>query len=343
MKRMFAITLLAAALTALTAGCGPADLGSGSSVPDSSGVIEFEAQTWTLLCPANEESSWTQAAEYFSNLISRETNGAVTVECDSSDQMTPAEGIQALENGKVTLALYDNLSYAQMDPRFYVVSMPFLYTQEEDADAILDGAGGTALRAILEEYHLHGIGFGEAGFRCPTNNVREVKAPADLKGLRICVSDSAMLKKTYELWGAEPVSTEKSMVYTALQTGTYDGQELPLTAADASAIQEVQKYATDWNGVYDSLFFCMNKDFYDALPSDLRSIVDDCGQQTITYQRKSNQQAEQGLLARWQQSGVKVTELTKDAAQSFRKLSETCYQEFSSQLTEELLAVFTGR
>lgn len=338
MKRMFAIILITAVITALITGCGPTDPGDSSS---GSEAIEFEAQTWKFLCPADEESSWTQAAERFSNLVFQETNGAVTVECDSGDQMTPMEGIQALADGSVTLALYDNLSYAQMDPRFYVVSMPFLFDQEKDADAVLDGAGGTALRAILEEYHLHGIGFGEAGFRCPTNNIREVKTPADLKGLRICVPDSAMLGRTYELWGAKPVSTEKAMVYTALQTGTYDGQELPLTAADASAIQDVQKYVTNWNGIYDTLLFCMNKEFYDALPTDLQSIVESCGQKTVEYQREVNRQAKQGLLSRWKKAGVTVTELTKEAAQDFRKLSDPCYQEFSDQLTEELLTVFT--
>ena len=342
MRRIFSVMTAAALAAVLTAGCGSSASG-GSSSAAGSGVIEFESQTWQLLCPGSEGSSWRKAAEYFSDQIAQETNGAVTVNVSGEDSaLTPAQGIQALMQGTVTLALYDDLSYAQLDPRFYVVSMPFLFDGEDAAQKALDGDGGTALQEIFKEYQLRGIGFGTLGFRCPTNSVRAVAAPADLRGLNLCVSDTQMLRQTYTIWGANPVSADPAMVYTALQTGTSDGQEQSLAAADAAGIQDVQKYVTHWTGIYDSLFFCMNDAFYEALPSNLRTIADRCGQEAAAYQRQIDREAEEELLSRWQTSGITVTELTKEETQAFRDASDSCYQTFSAQLTEELLSVFKG-
>ena len=89
-----------------------------------------------------------------------------------------------------------------------------------------------------------------------------------MNGLKMRVAGSQLLNRSYELWGADYTNANWSEVFTALQTGTYDGQENPLPTADAASIQEVQSYLTYWTGAYDCLFFCMNAELYNScLPS----------------------------------------------------------------------------
>ena len=71
--------------------------------------------------------------------------------------------------------MHSNLIYSAFDPRFNVVSLPFLFDSVEDADAKLDGEAGEKLKEILDEVRppLHGIA--ENGFRQLTNSKQEVK------------------------------------------------------------------------------------------------------------------------------------------------------------------------
>ena len=92
-----------------------------------------------------------------------------------------------------------------------------------------------------------------------------------MKGLKIRVAGSSVLNNAYQAWGANWANANWSEVFTALQTGTYDGQENPLPTADGASIAEVQKYVTYWTGVYDCIFFTMNADLYNSLSPELQA------------------------------------------------------------------------
>lgn len=350
MKKFLALAMAATMTAALLAGCGsstttPAASGSASgSAASGSSSSSFEPMTWKFACSATETSTWMEGAKKFGDLISQATNGAITIQYYPADQLTAGnqvDGIQALMDGTTDISMHSNLIYSSFDSRFNVVSLPFLFSSTDDADAKLDGAGGDALKEVLGEYDLHCMGIGENGFRHPTNSKHAIASLADMKGLKFRVAGSKLLNREYQLWGADPANANWSEVFTALQTGTYDGQENPLPTADAASIQEVQKYVTYWTGAYDCLFFCMNKDLYDSLSPELQKIVDDCGQQAVEYQRQINREQDQTILKKWSDAGVTVTELSADAAAAFKDASQPCYDEFSSELTPDLIAAFT--
>ena len=327
MKRVLLAALL---LAAVLCGCSGV---SGQPADDDPILLEFEAQTWQLACAGGKNSIDAQTADYFAQLVYRETNGAVTVEYSTG--AAPADD-------STDLSLFSSLLWADRDPRFGVLSLPFLFDSEADAAAVLDGAGGEALAAILLEYGQHCIGIGSGGFRCLTNNLRPIAAPADLSGLRIRVEDSPLLREAYSLWGAECVTADWPLVYTALRTGTYDGQEMPPEAADASSIQDVQSHATRWTGLYSGMFFCMDKTLYDSLSPTLREIVDTCGQKTVAYQRQLLADATASILSRWSRAGVTVTELTAENAAAFRAAAQPCYDRFAQGASADLAAIFAG-
>ena len=206
-------------------------------------------------------------------------------------------------NGGITFA---GLSF---DQRFNVVSLPFLFSSTEEADAALDGAGGEALGEILEStYNVHLLGIAENGFRHITNSKHAIASKADMNGLKMRVAGSQLLNRSYELWGADYTNANWSEVFTALQTGTYDGQENPLPTADAASIQEVQSYLTYWTGAYDCLFFCMNAELYNSLSPELQAIVDEAGQAACEYERELNRSQDQEIMDKWAEAGVEITE-----------------------------------
>lgn len=346
MKKFLAL-LLALGMTLSMAACGgSSDTSTDDAATGEDGAPQFEEQTWKFTCSATENTPWADMGRDFGAMVEEATGGAVKVEVFAADQLTAGnqtDGIQALMDGTTELSMHSNLIWSSFDQRFNVVSLPFLFSSTEEADAALDGAGGEALGEILEStYNVHLLGIAENGFRHITNSKHAIASKADMNGLKMRVAGSQLLNRSYELWGADYTNANWSEVFTALQTGTYDGQENPLPTADAASIQEVQSYLTYWTGAYDCLFFCMNAELYNSLSPELQAIVDEAGQAACEYERELNRSQDQEIMDKWAEAGVEITELTPGAAAEFAEASAPVYDEFADELTPELIEAFTS-
>jgi tripartite ATP-independent transporter DctP family solute receptor len=338
MKKGSALLLAAALLAALT-GCGT-NAGEGSA--SSSGTVEFEVQTWRLACSAQKGTVACQAAEYFADQVSDATNGAVTVEVTAGDKTSDGSDglLSSLTAGEVDLTVQSSLDYLALDSQFGVLTLPFLFSSAEEAESALEGDGGAALAELLASHGLRAVGFGTNGFRCPTNSVRPITKPQDLQGLRLRVADCDPILRTYRLWGAEAETAAWFGVFTALQTGAFQGQENPLSVADGASIQDVQEYVTDWTGFYDGLFFCMNGKLYDSLSPTVQKVADECGKKAAAYERQLSGRSGQDILAAWSKAGVTVTQLTEEEAGAFRDASAPIRDAAAAALTPALKAAF---
>ena len=325
---------------------GSTDSTAGDSSSEDYNVIgdysdlDWEEQTWNFACSTTETSTWAKAGEQFGRLMEEATGGKVHVKVYAADQLTngnQSEGIQALMNGyPVQISLHSNLIYSAFDPRFNVVSLPFIFDSVEDADAKLDGEAGDKMNALLEEYGLHCMGMAENGFRQLTNSVREVKSADDMKNLKIRVAGSNLLMECYKRWGADATNMNWSETYTALQQNTVEGQENPLPAIDAASVQEVQKYCSMWNANYDCLFFCINGELYKDLTPEQQKVVDEAGKKAVDYERDINRSGDDEIKERWtDQNGVEITEYQDLDIDSFKNAVADIPQWYQEELVKE--------
>ena len=316
--------------------------------------LGWEETTWNFACSTTETSTWADGGRKFGELMEKATGGKVKVNIYAADQLTngnQSEGIQALMNGDpVQISMHSNLIYSAFDPRFNVVSLPFIYDSVEDADAKFDGEAGEKLKEILGEYGLHCMGIAENGFRELTNSVREVKSVDDMKNLKIRVAGSNLLMECYKRWGADATNLNWSETYTALQQNTVEGQENPLPAIDAASVQEVQPYCSMWDAIYDCLFFCINQEIYDGLTLEQQAVVDEAGQKAVEYERYINRSGDEEIMNRWKdKNGVTFTAKEDMDIESFKEavdgVDEWFIEELKSQGyedAEELVEAFTG-
>ena len=315
--------------------------------------LGWEETTWNFACSTTETSTWADGGRKFGELMEKATGGKVKVNIYAADQLTngnQSEGIQALMNGDpVQISMHSNLIYSAFDPRFNVVSLPFLFDSVEDADAKLDGEAGEKLKAILDEYGLHCMGIAENGFRQLTNSKQEVKTVDDMKNLKIRVAGSNLLMECYKRWGADATNMNWSETYTALQQKTVEGQENPLPAIDAASVQEVQPYCSMWNAIYDCLFFCINGDIYDSMTPEQQEVIDECGRLATQYEREINRAGDDEILNRWQnENGVTITNYENMDIDSFKQAVDGVDEWYQKELegqgyddAKELIETFT--
>ena len=302
--------------------------------------LNWQEQTWNFACSTTETSTWAQAGKKFGELMEKATGGKIKVNVYAADQLTngsQSEGIQALMDGDpVQISMHSNLIYSAFDPRFNVVSLPYLFDSVEEADAKLDGEAGEMLKDILSEYNLHCMGMAENGFRQLTNSVKPIQSVDDMKNMKIRVAGSNLLMKCYELWGADATNMNWSETYTALQQNTVEGQENPLPAIDAASVQEVQKYVSMWNANYDCLFFCINQELYDSLTAEQQAVVDECGQLAVQYEREINRADDENILERWQEkNGIEVLRYEELDIDSFKKAVENVPEWYIQELKNQ--------
>ena len=302
--------------------------------------LDWPETTWNFACSTTETSTWADGGRKFGELMEKATGGKVKVNIYAADQLTngnQSEGIQALMNGDpVQISMHSNLIYSAFDPRFNVVSLPFVYDSYDDADAKFDGEAGEKLKEILGEYGLHCMGIAENGFREITNSKHEIKSVDDMKNLKVRVAGSNLLMECYKRWGADATNMNWSETYTALQQNTVEGEENPLPAIDAASVQEVQPYCSMWDAIYDCLFFCINQDIYDGLTPEQQAVVDECGQKAVEYERYINRSSDNEIKERWEsKNGVTFTEKADMDIDSFKKAVDGVDDWFVNELKSQ--------
>jgi TRAP-type C4-dicarboxylate transport system substrate-binding protein len=108
-----------------------------------------------------------------------------------------------------------------------------------------------------------------------TNSKRDVKAPEDLKGLKMRTMENPVHIAAYKGFGIVTTPMAFPEVFTALQQGTVDGQENPLSVIIAAKLDQVQKHLSLTGHVYSPCLILMNKAAFDKLaPADKQAFLD---------------------------------------------------------------------
>jgi tripartite ATP-independent transporter DctP family solute receptor len=227
----------------------------------------------------------------------------------------------------------------QLDKKWAIFDMPFLFKDRETVARLLDGEIGEELRESMREAaNLEVLAFGEIGFRVITNNVRPIVNPSDLQGVKLRVPGSETRMLTFQTYGAAPVTMNLGELYLALQNGTVDGQENPLAGTLSRSFHEVQKYFSLSNHVYTPVTLAMNGDKYDSLTPEQQAAVKEAAQGAAEYIRDYGAEADVTLLKKLQDEGkVEINEIDLAAFQEASKpvwtaIGEIAGKEFTDKV-----------
>ena len=317
------------------------------------GTDEWPETWWSFDCSTGDTSTWAQAGYYFNALMQESTGGQFNVEVFAGEQLTngnQVDGIQALMDGDILqVSLHSNLIYANFDPRFNVVSLPYNFEDYAEVDEIMGGEGGQALKDVLAEYGLHCAGIAENGFRQITNSKKPIISVADLADIKMRICSNDLCAEVYKEWGCDATVMNWAETYTALQQGTVDGEENPETAIASASVQDVQDYISLWNAYYDCLFFCINEEAYNEFTDEQKAVIDANAAKAVEYQKAINRANVDTLVAEWTESGaMEVTPYDQIDSESFKTACAGAADWYIAQLvsqkgmSEEEAATFVG-
>jgi len=246
--------------------------------------------------------------------------------------------IGALQAGTQEVTFPSTGAVSRFVPGMFVFDLPFILPPDfELIDSILGGAVGEDLLGRLAEHNMIGLGFGENGFRHLTNNAREVKSVADISGLKIRTMENEIHLAMFNKLGAMPSPLPFSEVFSALQTGVFDGQENAASAIYLNRFHEVQNYLTDTGHVYAPLVMLMSEIFWENSNPEEQQLFREAAKEALAHQREITRADNEKLLESIAAAGVTVTRLTPEAREEFVNATAPLYDQFRDRIGGELL------
>lgn len=208
------------------------------------------------------------AIDTFAKEVEKRTNGRYKIQTFYSGSLGgERESIEAVQLGTQELTFSSTGPVPNFVPEARILDIPFLFRDKAHARAVLDGPIGQDMLKAFEPKGFKALAWGENGVRHMTNSKRAVNAPEDLKGLKMRTMENPVHVAAYKGFGIITTPMAFPEVFTALQQGTVDGQENPLSVIMAAKFDQVQKYLTLTGHVYSPCIFLMNKASFDKLPA----------------------------------------------------------------------------
>jgi TRAP-type transport system periplasmic protein len=344
MKKKLGLLFSTAILALGIVGCG----GGATPAPETPapGGDTTEAPTEVKTMRAgiglNDQHPQYKGLVKFKELVEEQTNGAIIVETYHSGQLGDDRTMtEALQLGSQEITIPSTAVIANFIPEFSVFDIPFLFPNEEVADAVLGGDVGEELLSRLADQRLVGLGYWENGFRDLTNSRHPVATVDDFKGLKIRTMENQLHLEAFRALGANPTPMAFTELFAAMQQGTVDGQENPYATIYLQKFYEVQQYVSDTHHIYSPWVFLVSKSFFDGLTPEQQEIVTNAAYEAGAFQRNMNRETAAEYLANLQAEGMTFTEVSPEARQEMVDTVAPVIEKFADQIGRDVVdAVF---
>ena len=334
MKKKLISAVLCAVMTAsLVAGCG---LSGGSSASSSAPAAEPAAEaeapaegeatpaasgdviTFTMaevnplentVCGAMDLKFKEEVERLSGGQIEIDLNGGGTlgVEADILDGMIGGTGTVDI----CRISAFALTSYGTK--KSVLLSLPYTFADRNHYWNFANSELGQEFLNESEELGLgvKGLYFGEEGFRhFFTVADKPIASPADMKGMKIRVSNDPIMTKMVQSLGATPSPVSMSEIYTSMQNGTIDGAEQPTVNYAGNSFQEVGPNLTLDGHTLGAMMTIITDKAWNSLNEEQQGWILEAGKTASDYCREVSEQKEKEVLEQLKADGINVIDIT---------------------------------
>ena len=322
MSQPFARRSLTAAITAATL---------------SAVTLQAQAATEvTLGHTLSDSSHYSVGADAFKETLERLSDGEFIVNEHPSGSLGGERAmIEGLQIGTVDVVITSTGPLGNFVPDTYVLDLPFLFEDYDQARCVLDGEIGQELLTQMGEHDLVGLAWSENGFRHMTNSQREVNAPQDVEGLKVRTMENQVHQEAFRQLGANPTPMAFPELFTALQQGTVDGQENPITVIVATNFWEVQDHLSLTGHVYSPAAVLGSPILLDGLSDEERQWFQQAARASAEATREEVSRLEEEGIALLREKGMSVK--TDVDTAPFQQAVEPAYEIYTEEYGSEML------
>jgi len=264
----------------------------------------------------------------FAKEVEAKTNGRIKIKVFSGSQLGDEKSaIEQVQFGGIDAIRIGAAPLAEFNKQIGVLILPYLYKDKDQMFRVLEGPVGEKIFASLAaDSKIVGLSWVDSGARNFYNTKKEVKTPADLKGLKIRVQESKPMMDMVKDLGASPTPMAYGDVYSALQTGVVDGAENNWPSFLSSNHYQVAKHITIDEHTRVPEMIAFSKISWDKISADDQKIVKAAAIVGATVERaewiKQSDAAQATIVSK---GGVTITKLDDAAKAEFQAAVKPMY------------------
>jgi tripartite ATP-independent transporter DctP family solute receptor len=258
--------------------------------------------------PYHTESVW--AAEE----IKKRTNGKFDIQVFPASSLGKETDInQGMTLGTVDMIISGPSFAARSYPRIGIAYYPFIF---RDADHLIAYSKSPVFNDMVEEFRkktgIQITAYTYYGARHTTSN-RPFNDCAGMKGLKIRVPDVPAYMATPKACGANPTPIAFAEVYLALQNGTVEAQENPLTTIEAKKFYEVQKAIMLTGHIVDGLTTQIAPHVWTKLSDAEKKIFTDVTREAAARATDKIKKREAELVDEFRKKGLQIVQVNRQS------------------------------
>lgn len=288
-----------------------------------------------------------QGLQKWKELVDQKGDGSLRIELFPDSQLgNKTDLIDQMLLGEAVMTLADGAFFADYGvPDMGIVFGPFLFDNWEQCWQMVDSEWYAEQNAKLEQMGIKNVASNWAYGIRNTLTTKPVHSVADLKGLQIRVPTNQIQTKGFEVLGATPVGMSLGDVYTALQQGTIDGGENPLSTLYGRKHHEVAKYLILDGHVYNFTNWIMSAQLFNSLTPEQQKLLVETGREAGVYNNELQAQSDAKYLELMEKEGVTVYTPNAEEMKGFKEAAQAFYKDgsvfgWSDGLYEKVQAIF---
>ena len=304
---------MALCLTLALAACGGGGQTStpaaGGSSADSSSGDSYRIRV-AHVCGTG--APFDYGAQEFKKLVEERSGGRITVEVFAGDMTTDeVEAVEMAQNNNLEIAWVGTGSISGFVPELGVFQLPFLFQDLDHVEAAIAGEfGQTMIDKVSAVDGLVAIGFHEDGWRNILTNNIPINSVEDMKGVRMRAMMDPVCVAMYESMGSVPISLASGEQFTGLQNGVVDGTDNSALYAKADGYIEAVNCICDIHHFYTSGIVVCSQTWFERLSAEDQALIRTAAEEAGAAQRAWFLDADESLIAEYEEKGYTVTRPT---------------------------------
>ena len=230
----------------------------------------------------------------------------------------------AMARGNLELTTVSAFDMAKLVPEFSIFTAGYIVRDPQHQQKVFNGPIGDELfKAVADKMEITVLSTAYLGTRqVNLREARNVRTPADLKGIKLRMPGSKEWLFLGETLGATATPLAFGEVYMGLKTGTIDGQDNPLPTVRAAKFYEVTKQLVLTNHLVDSLFIAIASKTWNGMTAAQKQAVKAAAQAATSFNNDNRIKEEAQIIDFFKQQGLQVN--TPDV-EAFRKSVQDAY------------------
>jgi tripartite ATP-independent transporter DctP family solute receptor len=281
----------------------------GASLMASTSLASAEAIKLRISTPAVENDWHAQMLYVFKDWLERSAPGEFNVEVHLNATLFK-QGTEpaAMQRGNLDMAMISAQDISKQIAEWSIFTAGYLIRDPDHQQAVFNGPIGEEMYAkVRSEMGLEVLTVAYLGTR--QLNLREdkkISTPEDLAGTKLRMPGSKSWQFLGKALGANPTPMAFTEVYTALQTGTVDGQDNPLPTDKAAKFYEVTKQIVLTSHLVDGVFLTMSGKTWAKLNDTQKTLVRNAARAAAQFNNENRLRDEANLVAFFKEQGMQV-------------------------------------